>query len=84
MVTKDDEAATELGPGGGDADVHLLIRKTEVLLGQRLALADVVLFVFGQDVKLHFRERTSSSCETFRKALYQYSRLQASSPEPEA
>ena len=54
VVAEDDEAAAELRPGGGDADVHLLIRQTEVLLRQRLALADVVFFVFGQDEESAF------------------------------
>ena len=69
VVTENDDAAAELRPGGGDARVHLLIRQTEVLLGQRLALADVILFVFGQDVKLHFVSEPRSFVKLFAKPI---------------
>ena len=49
VVAEDDEAAAERRPGGGDARVHLLVGQTEIALRQRLALADVLFLVGGQE-----------------------------------
>ena len=49
VVAEDDEAVAERGLGGGDADVQLGVRQTEIGLRQRLALAEPRPFVVGQD-----------------------------------
>ena len=57
VMPEDDEPAAERRLGGGDARVHLLVGQAEVALGQRLALGDVVLLVFGQERNQHEGQR---------------------------
>ena len=45
VVAEDDEPAAERRLRGGDARVHLLVGQPQVVLGQRLAFGDVLLFV---------------------------------------
>ena len=49
VMAEDDEATAELGLRRGDAAVHLLVGETEVFLGQRLALGDVLFLVRRQN-----------------------------------
>ena len=54
VMAEDDEPAAERRPGRGDARVHLLVGQTEVALGQRLALADVLFLVGRQEQESAF------------------------------
>ncbi len=53
VMAEDDEPAAERGSGGGDARVHLLVGQTEVALGQRLALGEVLLLVRRENWQQH-------------------------------
>jgi hypothetical protein len=55
VMTEDDEARTERRPGGRDADVHFLVRQSEIALRKRLAFPDVFLLVGRQNWKQHRR-----------------------------
>ena len=62
------ETAAELGLGVLDASVHLGVGKAEILVGQRLTFADMLLLVLGQQRNHHGNQaRIMSTCETFRK-----------------
>jgi hypothetical protein len=65
VMAEDHETTAELCFGCGDPAVHLLVSQSEILLGQRLPLADMILLVGGQNRQKcgHF-ERL---CETFLK-----------------
>src|SRR5262245_798119 len=45
VMSEDNEAAAERLTRGGNATLHLLVRQTQILLGQRLTLGDVLLLV---------------------------------------
>src|SRR5206468_8215944 len=65
VMTKDDDAPSERGFGGGDARVHLLVAQTQIAVGQRLTLANVVFLVLGQDGKQHGLGGACAACEIF-------------------
>ena len=48
VMTEDDEPLPERRARSRDTAIHLLVRQTEILLGQRLALGDVLLLEVGQ------------------------------------
>ena len=48
VMTENDQPAAERPACGGNASVHLRVGQTEILLGQRLALGDVLLLELGQ------------------------------------
>ena len=81
VMTEDDEPRAERRARRGNAAIHLVVRQTEILLGQRLALGDVLLLELGQQrndcghVSLCPRSRPAFAeapagkpghCETFR------------------
>jgi hypothetical protein len=53
VVSQDDEAAAERLFRGGDPRVHLVVRETQVLLGNRLPLADALFLDLGEELDVH-------------------------------
>ena len=71
VVAEDDEAVAERGARGGDAQLHLLVRQTEIGVGQRLPLVQALLL----DLVQHGQKRSGHgpalasrvrACEIFR------------------
>ena len=58
-VHQDDEPLAKGALGGTDAGVHLLVRKAQVLLRERLTLADAGLFDLGKEVDIHVSLRST-------------------------
>jgi hypothetical protein len=57
VMPEDDEAIAERALRGGDARVHLVFRQAEILLGQRLALADAFFLNLIQKLYVHLLPR---------------------------
>ena len=53
MVSEDHKPPAELGLRRGNPTVHVLVCQTEIRLGKRLALRDVLLLVLRQDGQQH-------------------------------
>ena len=53
VMPEDHEPIAECRFGGGDAQLHLLVRQPQIALGQRLAVGEAGLFVSGEKVQIH-------------------------------
>ena len=53
VMAEDNQPAAERGSGGRDARVHLRIGQTDVALGQRLPLGQVLLLVRRENWQQH-------------------------------
>src|SRR5690242_10780174 len=52
-MAEDEQALAERRLGGGNPPIHLLRRQAEIALGERLALADLLVLVPGQNLNVH-------------------------------
>ena len=53
VVPEDDEAIAERRLRGGNPRVHLVVRQAEIVLGERLALADALLLDLVKELDVH-------------------------------
>ena len=53
VVAQDHHPLTERALGGRDARVHLIVGEAEILLGERLPLADALLLDLGEQLDVH-------------------------------
>ena len=62
VMAQDDDAVTERPLGSGDPLVHFVVGKTQVFLGERLALSDALFLDLGEQLDVHSLATPARSC----------------------